>query len=205
MRSYIRHVAIILVFMPLLAVSGPSIDELMEQKGPEGCTLRDLVLARTSEGEVLVDKCQVIRGVWTDALTAERHEDPEDLVVDWIVPVEKAVADGVLRGRASALVLDPRNQIVVTREGKTARKGLSMGRTRIDPRQWCNLVERWEDVETRYAMKLDDVDQEAQARMRQVCVETNEGLSTNVQAMMSVSACGASCMWEGFWLWALER
>ncbi|WP_240796457.1 HNH endonuclease family protein [Streptomyces sp. RFCAC02] len=76
------------------SMSGYSRDRFPHWATRDGCTVRQLVLARDGADVTADDECQPQSGTWTSAYDGETFTDPGDLDIDHIVPLANAWRSG---------------------------------------------------------------------------------------------------------------
>lgn len=145
---------------------------------------RQEVLIKESVIPVTMDDegCRVVAGFWVDPYTGRTTNDPRDLDIDHMVPLEEAWASGAHKWSKKKRVIyandlsDPKHLVAVlamSNRSKGAKDPANWMPSNVS--YWEEYLNNWVDVKTRYGLSIDDDEARAIAQARIIYEEAHKG------------------------------
>ena len=138
---------------------------------------REEVLIEESleEPSLDVDGCRVVGGRWIDAFTGQEHVDPEDLVVERLVPLEIAHSSGAdvwTQAQQRAYAVDAAfgpSLVVVSEQSVQSRNSMGPDMWRPIEPLWCRYAIDWISVKSRWSLSYTTSEADGLSEMLTTC------------------------------------
>ncbi|WP_223291038.1 HNH endonuclease family protein [Streptomyces avicenniae] len=157
------------------SMSGYSRDRFPHWATRDGCTVRQLVLARDGDDVTADDDCRPTAGTWTSAYDGETFTEAGDLDIDHVVPLANAWRSG-----ADAWTDDEREAFANDLDGpQLLAVSASSNRSKGDqgPEEWlppaeafhCVYASAWTAVKDTYALTVTAAERDTLAELLDGC------------------------------------
>ncbi len=128
------------------------------------------------EGVEVESGCKVARGPWFDLYTECTYSGPQDIHIDYVVPLAEAWRSGASSwddGRRERYANDP-DVLLSVEDNANQQKGDKGPEAWKPPNEeeWCDYAERWIRIKAEYDLSVDEEEKAALEQMLGTCAES---------------------------------